>query len=386
MNCLKCKTVETKEDPLTVCDKCKSKLCQTCAKLSTTEYRAAILKSARRLVYLCVDCQSVNILTQENTINEIRKDIKKLSDKLEEVMNTFFQKEYITEKEINDKFTKPFMKHLNTLNSELQLIKQEVAKKQDIQEKVVKLLQNDIKSAKTTLQDDIQHTKIELTNMKESNKDMIKLLTERTAEQFQHTSSNRTMRPSSTSRTPHRQEVPEHKGKQNYSNTHHNNPEASEIVMNEEDTFTVVKRRPRKQKLLGSNVGERDSIGFEGRENTNPGKNKRLIWLFVSRAKEHVTEEMVKKYIHNKTKSDMVDIKVKLLKTFHKRSDNNCFLIGVDPRFKETVYEQTFWPNGVAFERFNFKRGQHFLDNPRQENTGLLNSSFNSVKSVFLNR
>lgn len=42
------------------------------------------------MIYLCVDCQPVNILTEENILTEIRKDIIKLSNKLEEVMN--FQK------------------------------------------------------------------------------------------------------------------------------------------------------------------------------------------------------------------------------------------------------------------------------------------------------
>lgn len=72
----------------------------------------------------------------------------------------------------------------------------------------------------------------------------------------------------------------------------------------------------------------------------------------------------------------MDDFKVELPKTFHKISDNNCSLIGVNPVFKEIVHEQTFWSNCVAFETFNLKRGQDFLDNPRHENTGLLNSSF----------
>lgn len=84
--------------------------------------------------------------------------------------------------------------------------------------------------------------------------------------------------------------------------------------MNDQGTFTVVKRRHRKQKLLGSNVGGRDStqIQFEGTENTNPEKNRRLIGLFVSSAKEHITGDIVKKYVHNRAKSDMVDTKVKL--------------------------------------------------------------------------
>lgn len=84
-----------------------------------------------------------------------------------------------------------------------------------------------------------------------------------------------------------------------------------------------------------------------------------------------------------KTKADPIDISVKLLKTFYQKEDNNCFLIGVDPTFQEMVYQQNFWPQGVAFQRFNFKKGQHFLDNPRQMNTGLNNNSFDTENSVF---
>lgn len=39
--------------------------------------------------------------------------------------------------------------------------------------------------------------------------------------------------------------------------------------------------------------------------------------------------------------------------------------MGLEPSLKTVVYDSNFWPKGVAFARFDFKRGQQFLDNPR---------------------
>lgn len=115
-----------------------------------------------------------------------------------------------------------------------------------------------------------------------------------------NTLTNKLIHPSSISNIPHPKTVSGHEEQQNYHNQ--KNSGTSEVAWKVEETFTVVKRRHRKQKLMSSNVEEKDlsEVVIEGREENNPEKNTKLIRLFLLRSKEHVTEEIVKKYIHKR--------------------------------------------------------------------------------------
>lgn len=380
MSCSKCKAVETKDDLLATCDKCNCKLCQSCAKLSTTEYRAATLKSARTLIYLCSNCRKTISLTQENKIlNEIQTDIKKICNKLNEILNLNSQQRNATNTDINQ---------------------------------IIEPLQNEMKVLRDQLQYDIKNTKQEVTNIKDSNIDMIKLLTtgktQRTYSEATQNSSLLTLK--KTSPLLEKQRIPATKVKLNsyqqstkndylhpLSNSINNDEgvngnkhtEDSDQQNSDSQNFMLVKRKPRKPKEIGTNAGVTytKEEGFEARgSNRKSSKDNKKIWLFISRAKEHVTEEIVKKYIQEKSMSEVPDISVKLLKTHYKKKDNNCFLVGVDPCLKEMIYEHSFWPKGIAFERFNFRRGQHFLDNPHQTNIGVNDSSITMENSVFLSQ
>lgn len=137
-------------------------------------------------------------------------------------------------------------------------------------------------------------------------------------------------------------------------------------LLNTDDTrFVQVKRKSRIKRNIGtaeSELKDSEKSEFEGRQNVH---NQKKIWLFISRAKSHVTKEIVCNYVAKKCNTNMDAISVKPLDTWHKVENNNCFLVGVDPNLKSIVYEPNFWPRGVAFDRFNFRRGQHFLDNSR---------------------
>lgn len=115
---------------------------------------------------------------------------------------------------------------------------------------------------------------------------------------------------------------------------------------------------------LGTN--ETTENEFEGRPTTSIKEKK--LWLFISRVKDAVSLENVMAYIKKKTNLEEEKISVKRLNTWYKVENNKCFLIGVDPSVKDSVYSASFWPKGVAYERFNFVKGQRFLDN--QKTTG----------------
>lgn len=94
--------------------------------------------------------------------------------------------------------------------------------------------------------------------------------------------------------------------------------------------------------------------------------DEKKLWLFLKKAKDSVTENTVKNYIKRKTNCDDNEITVQCVKDKTK-FNKNCFLVGIKPDLKDLAYNSTFWPEGIEFSRFDFKRGQHFLDHPRKQ-------------------
>lgn len=85
MSCKICNVAATKEDPITVCDHCKIKLCQDCAKISSTEYRAVTMKS-RVIVYYCFTCRPSLVNISETLGRQIKAvfstEVESLADRI----------------------------------------------------------------------------------------------------------------------------------------------------------------------------------------------------------------------------------------------------------------------------------------------------------------
>ena len=112
--------------------------------------------------------------------------------------------------------------------------------------------------------------------------------------------------------------------------------------------------------MIGQNaipLEEQDS-GFTGK----PANKK--IWLFVSRARDHVTEEIVEQYLKNKINEPNTKVEIKELPTKNTTKDSKCFMVGLDYSLKEVAYTPDFWPKEINVSRFNFIRGRHFLEVP----------------------
>lgn len=135
------------------------------------------------------------------------------------------------------------------------------------------------------------------------------------------------------------------------------------------DGFIKVQRRPRHRRRANVGTAESNSgpesvgTGLEARGRNVSGNKK--IWIFISRVKDHVNERIVQDYISRKSSLASETVTVKCVETKTKFADNKCFLIGVDPAIKEDIYKNEFWPKGIKFDRFDFRRGQHFLDQQR---------------------
>lgn len=99
------------------------------------------------------------------------------------------------------------------------------------------------------------------------------------------------------------------------------------------------------------------SDGFQ-----TPNDEGKKIWIFVSKVKSDVTEEIIRNYIvrNGKTTADEISVKKCVPKVV--KSQKGYFMVGVSPTLKETIYKPEFWPKGVAFQRFNFAMGRNFLN------------------------
>jgi len=123
--------------------------------------------------------------------------------------------------------------------------------------------------------------------------------------------------------------------------------------------FKKVSYKKKKTAYIGvAKVDEaKKETGFIGRE-----QKEKKVWLFISRAKNHVTTDIVKDYLVQKTKEPEDKVEVQELNTRSDKPDNKCFMVGLKWMLKEEAYKTEFWPEGVAVARFNFKQGSHFLE------------------------
>nr|XP_023019147.1 uncharacterized protein LOC111507981 [Leptinotarsa decemlineata] len=131
---------------------------------------------------------------------------------------------------------------------------------------------------------------------------------------------------------------------------------------NEHESKTVRHMKKRRLQIGQAQISEEDeNNGFAGRE-----LQEKKIWLFISRVKDHVTEEMIVSYLKNKTNGDS-QIYIKEIKAHRKAKDNRCFKIGLNFNMKEDAYNNNFWPRGVAVCRFDFRKEEKYLDRLRNE-------------------
>lgn len=76
------------------------------------------------------------------------------------------------------------------------------------------------------------------------------------------------------------------------------------------------------------------------------------MWIFISRIKRTIENEEISEYLAKKLNRDKTEFVIKEVPT--KSTQNKCFMIGANFRFKDKMYEPSFWPSGVAFRRFDF--------------------------------
>lgn len=146
----------------------------------------------------------------------------------------------------------------------------------------------------------------------------------------------------------------------NVTNINNKAAECSQ-AQNVEDGFKIVMRRNRKQQRK-VNVGSRTDIEESNFKSFKPNKESKKIWLFISRVNESVHVQDIREYISGRGNSEIDQISVMNLNTRSNQAGFKSYMVGVPLTMKEEVYKNDFWPVGVSFARFNFMRGQHFLE------------------------
>lgn len=130
------------------------------------------------------------------------------------------------------------------------------------------------------------------------------------------------------------------------------------------DGFILVERKKNKNKHQESNkkvIGNVEAGNDEGFTGVKP-----KAWMYLYRVKQHVTDTHIQTYIKkkiNKTDDDE-EIIVKKLSSENKR--HKCFMVGADFDHKDNFYNPSFWPRGVGFKRFDFRRYHDY--NRKMEN------------------
>lgn len=90
--CGECNVSGSSEEPLVVCNGCSAMLCKSCADLTTTEYRAIVLKKrSKSIIYHCSSClvapASLNFSSLRDSILEkLREEFLDLSESLSKLL------------------------------------------------------------------------------------------------------------------------------------------------------------------------------------------------------------------------------------------------------------------------------------------------------------
>lgn len=318
--CVKCDGSEADNDAIVSCDKCRRNYCQGCSTLTSTEVRAINLKS-RTVKYFCLDCcpnqDSADLGSNINTSRSASE-------------NPSYVGEIIS-------FLKPLYDKISALETEVKVLK-------DSNLDLIRLLTEKpelIRGHKTKSQDtaDVNTCSIDQ-DINYANK---------LKGAIHYNASGRSKTENSF------------KGAEQSSsskNTKLTGSSSQHALVETNEEFTLVKSRrnryPRKVVNIGTAEVTPENNAFAGRNVS--GKK---AWLFISRVRDTATEETVKSYIMGKTGTNEDEVSVKQVDTTYKRKDSKCFQVGIKFDLKDRLYEDGFWPGGVAFRRFRFNFGEN---------------------------
>lgn len=109
--CRKCSATESSEIPIAICDMCSISLCKACANLTSTEVRAVALKN-RSIIFLCCDCRA-------------KRDFRCDQTEMKELMLECFRNELASfSQNFSDRIVAEFEARLGLVSGEVTILRE----------------------------------------------------------------------------------------------------------------------------------------------------------------------------------------------------------------------------------------------------------------------
>lgn len=136
------------------------------------------------------------------------------------------------------------------------------------------------------------------------------------------------------------------------SQVHPHPSENDDRHLKDAEGFSIPRRqRHRMKKRLGTDKQECDGKGFTGGD--------RKVWLYIYRVKRHVVPQMIVDYIVKKPGFESLLVSARELPSDPDKL--KCFVVTAPLKFKDEMYQGSFWPQNVGIKRFKFEKHREFL-------------------------
>lgn len=216
----------------------------------------------------------------------------------------------------------------------------------DIKNFIKNLLEDHTK----VLQEEIHNLRNEITTLKETNIDLIRLLTDKNNAldcNKNQSNLNTTVQSVDLNNTVVEQTRPKPNININkYTGNNKNEIEGKKPYdKNIQHTSTYKKtnkKRNEKKHIVGANKSENTDDNFGGGEP--------MLWLYVGRCKPETTTEKIRSYLEKKSPGHEFDVQqLSALGRF------KSFRVGGNISLRNVVYDPSYWPNNVLVKRFEFR-------------------------------
>lgn len=354
-NCSKCMEVLPQDAKnRCCCDGCNNLLCKKCSQLSATEIKVTEL-SQRRMIFFCSECKAnyqefLQMKTYLKTemdkqVSLIRSEFSLFFEELGNKLSVIERQNELQVNRIYKNINENYSQHQNAIKAlSTSINKHEINKKSP----------ENLLCAPETYSNAVRNKSNGLNKEKnipnhKNNSQKVFLPQEKNYNHFQALSKTQ-------------EKVMDEIINLEDACDPISNP-TSPRLPSRNDGFLPFRRNRKSGKVGTADIVSSVNDTFEGSANS-----QKKLWIFIKKVKDNATSEKIKDYLSLTLKTDAENISVKKVDTYYQTKDNNCFLIGVNSVYKNVIYNDSFWPKGVMYQRFDFIRGEKFLDNPKFKN------------------
>lgn len=130
-------------------------------------------------------------------------------------------------------------------------------------------------------------------------------------------------------------------------NLHTEEPEQNNVIPRQSNVDEDKWQTQGRKRNYKRNTGQPGEVGEKFK------RDKQRIWMYLSKIPQEINEGDIREFLQKKTQDNEEDFIIKDLKENRRLK---TFVVAGDFRFKELFYNPKFWPRGVIYRRFDFKR------------------------------